>query len=139
MLESLGRITTLTLAAFITLISWFAQKILLYFSPQRPVRRVAVLGGGIAGFGAAHSLCSSGTSVDLFEACKQVGGNAKTHEWPDGVVTGLSVLAWPSDYFRNYAALLHKLGLPTASVHLPFFIRRTEYRGGSRTHAMVCL
>ena len=88
--------------------------------------RVAVIGGGIAGFGAAHSLCSSGMHVELFEACPSVGGNAKTHAWPDGPVTGLSVLAWPPEYFRNYGALLRQLRLPTTSVTLRFFVRRAD-------------
>ena len=88
-------------------------------------RRVAVIGGGIAGFGAAHSLCRSGVDVEIFEEYDRAGGNAKTHEWPDGAVTGLSVLAWPS-YFRNYAALLRQLGLETAQVELPFYLRRAD-------------
>ena len=90
------------------------------------VGKVAVVGGGIAGHGAAHALCSSGMSVDIFEACEQAGGNATTQQWPDGPVTGLSVLAWPSEYFRNYGALLQKLGLATTSVDLSFFLRRAD-------------
>lgn len=91
---------------------------------QRQGSKVAVLGGGIAGFGCAHALCNGGGSVDLFEACDEVGGNAKTHKWPDGPVTGLSVLAWPKTYFRNYGALLKRLGLETRAVTLKFFLRR---------------
>ena len=97
-----------------------------------PPKRVAVIGGGIAGFGAAHALASSGIEVDLFEACEQPGGNAKTHEWGDGVVTGLSVLAWPPEYFRNYAALLRQLQLPTMKVDLSFYLRRPD--GASFVH-----
>ena len=95
-----------------------------FHSRRRRVERVAIIGGGIAGFGAAHSLCSSGTAVDLFEACDTAGGNAKTHQWPDGPVTGLSVLAWPPGYFRNYVMLLRTLGLPMTPVALRFFLRR---------------
>jgi hypothetical protein len=60
--------------------------------------KVAVIGGGVAGCGAAWALAESGFEVHLFEADSVVGGNAKTVEWPDGIVTGLSVLAWPELY-----------------------------------------
>jgi hypothetical protein len=36
---------------------------------------------------------------------------------------GLSVLAWPPEYFHNYEALLTFLGIKTTSVKLPFFIK----------------
>ena len=102
--------------------------LVLPFSAQpssRP-KRVAVIGGGIAGFGSAWALSRSGSTVDVFEASAEMGGNAKTFEWPDGVVTGLSVLAWPKNYFRNYKALLRTLKLQTTSVRLPFYIRRRD-------------
>ena len=55
-----------------------------------------------------------------------MGGNAKTHQWPDGPVTGLSVLAWPKLYFRNYGALLQSLGVATTPVDLRFYLRRSD-------------
>ncbi|CAM9269766.1 unnamed protein product, partial [Ectocarpus fasciculatus] len=86
--------------------------------------RVAVIGGGIAGHGCAYSLgLSERFNVTLFEEREDVGGNAKTFDWSDGVCTGLSVLAWPSEYFRNYNALLHQLGVESTYVELPFFIK----------------
>jgi predicted NAD/FAD-binding protein len=96
------------------------------FRARPPPQRVAVVGGGIAGAGAAFALRRAGVAVDLFEAGAAAGGNAKTHAWADGVRTGLSVLAWPRAYFRNYAALLRALGVPTAPVELPFFIARAD-------------
>jgi hypothetical protein len=51
-----------------------------------------------------------------------LGGNAKTHTWPNGVTTGLSVLAWPPAYFHNYGALLARLGISKEEVRLPFFV-----------------
>mmetsp|Transcript_15863 Transcript_15863/g.23888 ORF Transcript_15863/g.23888 Transcript_15863/m.23888 type:complete len:514 (+) Transcript_15863:33-1574(+) len=86
--------------------------------------RIAIIGGGIAGHGCAYSLNSSnGFDVHLFEERSDFGGNAKTFDWPDGAVTGLSVLAWPAAYFRNYKALLKALNVSTENVSLPFCIR----------------
>jgi predicted NAD/FAD-binding protein len=126
---TLAQAFTVAIAAVLTLLGAIYERLRACFIP--PVRakdrqRVAVIGGGIAGFGAAHSLCSSGFSVDIYEKEKEVGGNAKTFEWPDGVITGLSVLAWPNDYFRNYGALLRQLKIPTTMVDLNFFIRRAD-------------
>jgi len=39
--------------------------------------------------------------------------------------TGLAVLGWPVEYFRNYGALLTKLGIAVSNVELPFWIRST--------------
>lgn len=101
----------------------------------RPVRRVAVIGGGIAGVAAAWSLCRSGVAeVNLFEACDALGGNAKTIEWPDGKITGLSVLAWPRQYFRNYGCLLRSLGVEATEVRLPFVVRGAS--GGIWGHGL---
>ena len=121
--------------AILTLISLlfrFIERLFIHRDEIALPKRVAVIGGGIAGFGAAHALCHSGIEVDLFEACDEAGGNAKTHEWRDGARTGLSVLAWPVQYFRNYGALLKQLGLKTTPVELRFFLRRKD--GDSFVH-----
>jgi predicted NAD/FAD-binding protein len=89
--------------------------------------RIAVVGAGIAGAGAAWALHRAGFDVEVFEAGADAGGNAKTHAWTVGdrrVVTGLSVLAWPPRFFRNYERLLRTLGVETEEVTLRFFIRR---------------
>jgi len=87
------------------------------------------VGGGIAGCGAAWALQRSGFEVHVFEAAEAVGGNAKTFEWDDGVVTGLSVLAWPERYFRNYQRLLGELGILQTDVDLGFFVRSADGEG----------
>eukprot|EP01045_Picozoa_sp_COSAG04_P021870 COSAG04_NODE_2391_length_4216_cov_4.177071_5_plen_234_part_00 len=94
--------------------------------------RVAVIGGGIAGCGAAWSLAAAGYDVHMFEAAERLGGNAKTHEWAGsgGAISGLSVLAWPPAYFRNYQALLRTLGVPTELAKVRFFIGVEQPGGG---------
>ena len=85
--------------------------------------RVAVVGGGIAGCGAGWALARDGFEVHLFEAEATLGGNAKTHTWPDDVTTGLSVLAWPSAYFANYQKLLETIGVQQVDASIGFYIR----------------
>ncbi|PRP95204.1 FAD-dependent oxidoreductase [Enhygromyxa salina] len=89
---------------------------------------VGVVGGGIAGCGAAWALDRAGFEVELFEASAELGGNAKTIDWQTDegqrVTVGLSVLAWPPKLFRNYCCLLATLGIETQDVELRMFIRR---------------
>lgn len=88
--------------------------------------RVGVIGAGIAGCGAAWSLHRAGFEVELFEARPTIGGNAKTHRWSvedSTLTTGLSVLAWPRELFRNYRCLLDSLDIATEPVELRFFVR----------------
>eukprot|EP00461_Guttulinopsis_vulgaris_P004575 UN04577 len=106
---------------------------------------VAVIGGGIAGVSAAWILSRLNIHVELFEKKGLVGGNATTIDWDVNlpttttkhtnielpsptqvqktlIRTGLSVLAWPTLYFRNYIMLLKRLGVSTTSVELPFTV-----------------
>ncbi|CAF1191637.1 unnamed protein product [Rotaria sordida] len=91
--------------------------------------KIAIVGGGIGGVGAAYALLRSGyTNVTIYEKHDQLGGNAKTHIWQinnKNITTGLSVLAWP-EIFRNYMRLLNELNIKTTTVELPFFIDNKE-------------
>ncbi len=88
--------------------------------------RVAVVGGGIAGGGAAWALRLSGIEVVLYEKRERAGGNANTQDFvlndKRTVRVGLSVLAWPAQLFRHYEALLERLGVARQQVRLPFFV-----------------
>jgi NAD(P)-binding Rossmann-like domain len=46
-------------------------------------KRVAVIGGGVAGLSAAHELAKQGLSVTVFERRPHVGGKASSSEWYD--------------------------------------------------------
>lgn len=70
------------------------------------------------GAGAAPADRASSTSVISAQAQGQSNSGA-----PKLVRTGLSVLAWPPEYFRNYRALLAELGVTAQTVDLPFLIR----------------
>jgi len=93
---------------------------------------VAVIGGGIAGCGAAWSCKESGFRVTLFEARPHVSGNARTFDWDfspyrekdeeQTVRSCVSVTAWPSLYYKNYTALLEKLDIETVHQPLSWFL-----------------
>lgn len=92
--------------------------------------KVAVIGGGIAGLGTAWALHRSGFNVTVFEKKPTVGGNAKAHNWivtkddgsPQIVRTGLSVLAWPREFFHNYNLLMKELDIETVDHDLRFCV-----------------
>ena len=103
-------------------------KKLLFQKSESPPHKVAVIGGGIAGCGAAYSLSKSGFETHIFESREALGGNATTWNWETSsgsITTGLAVLAWPTHYFRNYTSLLQDLCVATERVKLPYFINST--------------
>ena len=78
---------------------------------------MVVIGGGIAGVGAAWNLAESGFKVTVFEARQQCSGNARTFDWHgyedgafenDTVKSCVSVTAWPPIFYKNYTALLDR-------------------------------
>ena len=94
-------------------------------------KTVAVIGGGVAGCGAAWALNRSGFKVTLFEARPQVSGNARTFDWDFSAFTNsgkemvkscVSVTAWPALYYKNYTALLGELGIETTLIPLSWFL-----------------
>jgi hypothetical protein len=97
---------------------------------QTPSKRqkVAIIGGGIAGVGCAWALHRDGNfEVSLYEREAAIGGNATTFHWPktpDGkrFASGVSVLAWPKAYFRNYEAVLNEVGIKSSSHPIRFFL-----------------
>lgn len=92
-------------------------------------KRIAVVGGGIAGVGAAWSLHRSGYEVDLFEKGPALGGNAKTFRWHvDGryAESPLLVVAWPQMYYHNYELLLNQLGVGIETLPISYFVQTPE-------------
>lgn len=88
-------------------------------------KRVAIIGGGIAGVGAAWALKRSGFPVQLFEKTPALGGNAKTFKWDfesKTVESPLLVVAWPTVYYRNYKLLLDELGIETTEMPIQYFV-----------------
>ncbi|GBG31197.1 L-amino-acid oxidase [Hondaea fermentalgiana] len=113
---------------------WLASKKRQRDARKRAPQRVAVIGSGIAGMGAAWTLNRGGKDVVLYEKKPKLGGNAKAMTWDvDGhkVETGLAVLAWPHQYFHNYNALIDELGIEYEEHELRFFVTERQKDGST--------
>lgn len=87
--------------------------------------KVAVIGGGIAGSGAAYALAESGFEVTLFEARDHLSGNAHTFDWDvqgNNVRSCVSVTAWPPSFYKNYMCLLDAIDIKTTPIRLSWFL-----------------
>jgi len=91
---------------------------------------IGIVGGGIAGVGAAWSLHRAGYQVELFEKDPALGGNAKTFRWPlEGggyAESPLLVVAWPQMYYHNYELLLTELGVGITTLPISYFVQTPE-------------
>ena len=91
--------------------------------------KIGIVGGGIAGVGAAWSLHRAGYEVELFEKGPAIGGNAKTFRWTvnDGhAESPLLVVAWPQMYYHNYELLLDELGVGIEILPISYFVQTPE-------------
>jgi predicted NAD/FAD-binding protein len=91
--------------------------------------KIGVIGGGIAGVGAAWSLHRAGYEVDIFEKGSALGGNAKTFRWAteDGHADSpLLVVAWPRMYYHNYELLLGELGVGITTLPISYFVQTPD-------------
>ena len=91
--------------------------------------KIAVIGGGIAGAGAAWSLHRAGYDVELFEKGSALGGNAKTFRWKTEnghVDSPLLVVAWPQMYYHNYEQLLRELGVGITTLPISYFVQTPD-------------
>ncbi|WP_375691877.1 NAD(P)/FAD-dependent oxidoreductase [Pseudooceanicola sp. LIPI14-2-Ac024] len=91
------------------------------FEAAAPRRRIAVIGGGISGMGAAHMLAED-HEVTLIEAEPRLGGHARTiHCGPDGsqpVDTGFIVFNKVN--YPHLVALFEKLEVPVVKSDMSF-------------------
>lgn len=103
----------------------------------RKPKRVAVVGGGIAGVGAAYALRKAGIDAVVFEKKPKLGGNAKSFTWNvEGtkVETGLAVLAYPDQYFHSYCEMMREMNLPEGKHHeLKYLVAEKNFRETSST------
>jgi uncharacterized protein len=89
------------------------------------MRRVAVVGSGIAGLGAAEALAAH-ARVTLFEAEPRLGGHA--HTVPvrlEGIRHGVDVgfLVFNERTYPNLIALFERLGVETAASEMSFSVQ----------------
>ncbi|MEM8630519.1 MAG: FAD-dependent oxidoreductase [Pseudomonadota bacterium] len=100
-------------------------------------KRVAVIGGGISGMGAAHLLARQ-HNVTLFEEASRLGGHARTivagKRGDQPVDTGFIVFNYAN--YPYLAALFHELGVPVAKSSMSF---AGSFRGGRFEYALNSL
>eukprot|EP01062_Namystynia_karyoxenos_P079927 TRINITY_DN8521_c0_g1_i1.p1 TRINITY_DN8521_c0_g1~~TRINITY_DN8521_c0_g1_i1.p1 ORF type:complete len:789 (+),score=293.33 TRINITY_DN8521_c0_g1_i1:94-2367(+) len=99
-------------------------------APDGTKRRIAIVGGGISGVGAAYSLKNSGYDVVLYEGRDKLGGNAQTHTFTPGgdeVRQDLSVLFWAPELYKNYVAFMKALGVEPAEISATYALHTNKY------------
>ena len=96
---------------------------------NRPPRRVAIVGGGVSGLGAAWALSHHPERFDfrLFEAREQIGGNAITSDMPqdDGssIPFDISVTALIPSVYRHILLLLEKFGIDLIDTQFSYSVK----------------
>jgi predicted NAD/FAD-binding protein len=100
--------------------------------------RVAVVGAGIAGLGAARALTAGGASVTLYEAQAHFGGHAQTVPVEiDGVRHGVDIgfLVFNHRTYPRLTRLFEELGVDTAPSEMSFSVQSAalgwEWSGSS--------
>lgn len=96
---------------------------------MKHAKKIGIIGGGIAGVGAAWSLHRAGYAVELFEKGPALGGNAKTFRWKTEAghaESPLLVVAWPQMYYHNYERLLHELDVGIETLPISYFVQTPE-------------
>ena len=101
------------------------------------LRRIAIVGGGISGLGAAWALHHHPDRFDfrLFEAQDRIGGNAVTAEMPqdDGssIPFDISVTACIPSVYHHILLLMKKFGIEPIDTRFSYSVR---YRGQVYAH-----
>lgn len=98
------------------------------FAPTAPVK-IAVIGAGVSGMGAAHML-SKAHSVTLFETEKRLGGHARTviagKNGDQPVDTGFIVFNYAN--YPRLTALFKELDVPVAKSNMSFGVSADDGR-----------
>ena len=101
------------------------------------MRKIAIIGGGVSGLGAAWALHHDPDRFDfrLFEAREQLGGNAVTVDMPqeDGskIPFDISVTACIPSVYQHFVVLLEQFGIDLIDTRFSYSVK---YRGGTYAH-----
>lgn len=94
-----------------------------FTNPQNYGAKVAVIGAGIAGLGAAYGLARGGAKVSIFEKEARLGGHANTVEAPldDGAISvDTGFIVYNEKNYQNLVGLFDTLGVETAASDMSF-------------------
>ena len=100
-----------------------------WFSPKIMPRRIAIVGGGVSGLGAAWALSHHPDRFDfrLFEAREQVGGNAVTVDMPqdDGssIPFDISVTAFIPSVYHHLVLLMERFGIELVDTKFSYSVK----------------
>lgn len=90
------------------------------FEAAAPRRRIAVIGGGISGMGAAHLLAED-HDVTLIEAEPRLGGHARTiHCGPEGQPVDTGFIVFNKVNYPNLVSLFDRLDVPVVESDMSF-------------------
>ena len=101
------------------------------------MRKIAIIGGGVSGLGAAWALHHDADRFDfrLFEAGERLGGNAVTVDMPqeDGgtIPFDISVTACIPSVYQHFVVLLAQFGIELIDTRFSYSVK---YRGGTYAH-----
>ncbi|GGL81278.1 NAD(P)/FAD-dependent oxidoreductase [Wenxinia marina] len=86
-----------------------------------PRRRIAVIGAGISGMGAARGLAGGGDEVILFEAEKRLGGHARTRiAGPAEEAVDTGFIVYNEKNYPHLTRLFDELGVKTTPSNMSF-------------------
>jgi len=104
---------------------------------MRPGQKIAVVGSGISGMGAAWAL-SKTHQVTLFEAESRLGGHANTFDLPDGngsVPVDTGFIVYNERNYPNLVRLFEEASVPTRASDMSFAVSmgrgKFEYKGSA--------
>ncbi len=83
--------------------------------------KIAVVGAGIAGLGAARELVTRGHDVTVFEAADRAGGHVHTVD-ADGHAIDMGFIVCNRERYPNFFALLAELGVATRPTTMAFSV-----------------
>ena len=101
------------------------------------MRKIAIVGGGVSGLGAAWALHHDSDRFDfrLFEAREHLGGNAVTVDMPqaDGgtIPFDISVTACIPSVYQHFVVLLEQFGIDLIDTRFSYSVK---YRGQTYAH-----
>ena len=81
--------------------------------------KIAVIGAGISGLGAAHAL-SGAHEVHVFEKARRPGGHTNTVHLPDGIAVDTGFIVHNRENYPNFVRLMEELGVPAAPSDMSF-------------------
>lgn len=83
--------------------------------------KIAIVGAGIAGLGAAHELITRGHEVTVFEASARAGGHVHTVV-AEGHAIDMGFIVCNRERYPNFFALLAELGVATRPTTMAFSV-----------------